>query len=152
MVAISAAQGPKQDHPNIGTDAMFQRAFDALSGMGPGRPLPRTSAGPKALTAARPYQIQLAADTHSRFRLRVLLRRAQLGAGKRWRRQACLAEVRVWPGQGSSFPARHAGAEATRSLRQIGRFIRDATADSSLSPVHRSRRHEFTSRRKPWRV
>ncbi len=69
----------------------------------------------------------------------VLLHDAQLGAGKLAAAGVC-AEVRVWPGQAHLFQlATPLVPEATRSLRQIGQFIRDATADSSLSPVHRSR-------------
>lgn len=146
IVAISPllqlAKGPKQDHPNIGTDAMFPaRAFDALAAW-------VRAAAAKNMVDGRPEDLYEPLD-HIESSLpptlihvsgsEVLLHDAQLGAGKLAAAGVC-AEVRVWPGQAHLFQlATPLVPEATRSLRQIGQFIRDATADSSLSPVHRSR-------------
>lgn len=146
IVAISPllqlAKGPKQDHPNIGTDAMFPaRAFDALAAwVRAAAARTWSTAGPKTSMsrstisnpACRRHYIHVSGSE-------VLLHDAQLGAGKLAAAGVC-AEVRVWPGQAHLFQlATPLVPEATRSLRQIGQFIRDATADSSLSPVHRSR-------------
>lgn len=146
IVAISPllplAKGPKQDHPNIGTDAMFPaRAFDALAAW-------VRAAAAKNMVDGRPEDLYEPLD-HIESSLpptlihvsgsEVLLHDAQLGAGKLAAAGVC-AEVRVWPGQAHLFQlATPLVPEATCSLRQIGQFIRDATADSSLSPVHRSR-------------
>lgn len=139
---LQLAKGPKQDHPNIGTDAMFPaRAFDALAAW-------VRAAAAKNMVDGRPEDLYEPLD-HIESSLpptlihvsgsEVLLHDAQLGAGKLAAAGVC-AEVRVWPGQAHLFQlATPLVPEATRSLRQIGQFIRDATADSSLSPVHRSR-------------
>ncbi len=119
IVAISPllqlAKGPKQDHPNIGTDAMFPaRAFDALAAW-------VRAAAAKNMVDGRPEDLyepldhiesSLPPTLYSRFRLRsAAARRAagrrQAGGGRRLCRGTGLAR------SGSSFPTRHtAGARS----------------------------------------
>lgn len=119
IVAISPllqlAKGPKQDHPNIGTDAMFPaRAFDALAAW-------VRAAAAKNMVDGRPEDLyepldhiesSLPPTLYSRFRLRsAAARRAagrrQAGGDRRLCRGTGLAR------SGSSFPTRHtAGARS----------------------------------------
>jgi acetyl esterase/lipase len=134
LVAISPllqlAKEPKQAHPNIKTDAMFpSKAFDALVAL-----VARAAA--KHIVDGEPEQIYEPLD-HLEPGLprtlihvsgsEVLLHDARLAA----RRLAAVgvpAEVRVWPGQIHDFQlAVPVVPEATRSLRQIGEYIREAT-------------------------
>ncbi len=134
MVAISPLlqldSRAKQAHPNIYTDAMFPpKAFDALVGL-----VARAAA--KNLVDGEPEDAYEPLD-HVEPGLprtlihvsgsEVLLHDARLAA-------RCLAaagvptEVRVWPGQIHDFQlAAPLIPEATRSLRQIGEYIREAT-------------------------
>jgi acetyl esterase/lipase len=135
LVAISPllqlAKEPKQTHPNIETDAMFTaRAFDALAELVAG-------AAEKNVVDGKPEEIYEPLD-HIKPGLprtlihvsgsEVLLHDARLAAS----RLAAVnvpAEVRVWPGQVHDFQlAAPMVPEAIRSLRQIGDYIREATA------------------------
>ncbi|AXN46331.1 alpha/beta hydrolase [Mycobacterium marinum] len=134
LVAISPllqlAKEQKKAHPNIKRDAMFPpKAFDALGEL-------VASAAAKNKVDGKPEELYEPLE-HIRPGLprtlihvsgsEVLLHDAQLAA----RKLAAVgvpAEVRVWPGQVHDFQV--AGPllpEATRSLRQIGDYIREAT-------------------------
>jgi epsilon-lactone hydrolase len=134
LVAISPllqlAKEPKQSHPNIKTDAMFPaKAFDALVAL-------VAKAAGKNIIDGKPEELYEPLD-HIEPGLpqtmihvsgsEVLLHDARVAAG-RLAAAGVPAEVRVWPGQIHDFQL---GApvipEATRSLRQIGEYIRDAT-------------------------
>jgi epsilon-lactone hydrolase len=134
MVAISPllqlAKEPKQAHPNIKIDAMFPaKAFDALVAL-----VARAAA--KNIVDGEPEPIYEPLD-HLEPGLprtlihvsgsEVLLHDAQLAA-RRLAAAGVPAEVRVWPGQIHDFQlAAPIVPEATRSLRQIGEYIREAT-------------------------
>lgn len=134
LVAISPllqlAKEPKQAHPNIRTDAMFAaKAFDALIAL-------VASAAAKNIVDGIPEELYEPLD-HVEPGLpqtlihvsgaEVLLHDARLAA----RRLAAVGvptEVRIWPGQIHDFQlAAPVVPEATRSLRQIGEYIREAT-------------------------
>jgi acetyl esterase/lipase len=134
LVAISPllqlAKEPKQSHPNIRSDAMFPaKAFDALVAL-------VAKAAGKRVIGGKPEQLYEPLD-HVEPGLprtlihvsgsEVLLHDARLAA----RRLAAVGvptEVRVWPGQIHDFQlAAPVVPEATRSLRQIGEYIREAT-------------------------
>lgn len=134
LVAISPllqlAKEPKQTHPNIKTDAMFpSRAFDALVAL-----VARAAA--RHIVDGKPERIYEPLD-HLKPGLprtlihvsgsEVLLYDARLAA----RRLAAVGvpvEVRIWPGQIHDFQlAAPVVSEASRSLRQIGEYIREAT-------------------------
>ncbi|MFV0495404.1 alpha/beta hydrolase fold domain-containing protein [Mycobacterium sp.] len=134
LVAISPllqlAKEFKQAHPNIKTDAVFPpRAFDALGEL-------VASCAAKNKVNGRPEEIYEPLE-HIEPGLprtlihvsgsEVLLHDAQLAA-RRLAAAGVPAEVRVWPGQVHDFQL--AGSilpEAQRSLRQIGKYIREAT-------------------------
>ena len=134
LVAISPllqlAKEPKQAHPNIHTDAMFPpKAFDALLGL-----VARAAA--RNVVDGEPEQIYEPLD-HIEPGLprtlihvsgsEVLLHDARLAA-RRLAAAGVPAEVRVWRGQIHDFQlAAPIVPEATRSLRQIGEYIREAT-------------------------
>ena len=134
LVAISPllqlAKEPKQAHPNIKTDAMFPpKAFDALVDL-----VARAAA--KHIVDGEPEEIYEPLD-HIEPGLprtlihvsgsEVLLHDARLAA-RRLAAAGVPAEVRVWPGQIHDFQlAAPLVPEATRSLRQIGEYIREAT-------------------------
>jgi acetyl esterase/lipase len=134
LVAISPllqlAKEPKQAHPNIKTDAMFPpKAFDALVGL-----VARAAA--KNIVDGEPEQIYEPLD-HIEPGLprtlihvsgsEVLLHDARLAA-RRLAAAGVPTEVRVWRGQIHDFQlAAPIVPEATRSLRQIGEYIREAT-------------------------
>ncbi|MCV7399606.1 alpha/beta hydrolase [Mycobacterium fragae] len=134
MVAISPlmqlAKEPKQSHPNIKTDAMFPaKAFDALVAL-------VASAAAKHIVDGKPEELYEPLD-HVELGLprtlihvsgsEVLLHDAQLAAA-RLAAAGVPAEVRIWPGQIHDFQlAAPIVPEATRSLRQIGEYIREAT-------------------------
>ncbi|CAN5813457.1 alpha/beta hydrolase [soil metagenome] len=134
LVAISPllqlAKEPKQAHPNIKTDAMFPpKAFDALVGL-----VARAAA--KNIVDGEPEQIYEPLD-HIEPGLprmlihvsgsEVLLHDARLAA-RRLAAAGVPTEVRVWRGQIHDFQlAAPIIPEATRSLRQIGEYIREAT-------------------------
>ena len=134
LVAISPlmqlAKGPKQSHPNIKIDAMFPaKAFDALIAL-------VAKAAGKNIVDGKPEELYEPLD-HIEAGLprtlihvsgsEVLLHDAQLAAGK-LAAAGVPAEVRIWPGQIHDFQlAAPVVPEATRSLRQIGEYIREAT-------------------------
>ena len=134
LVAISPllelAKQPKQSHPNIKTDAMFPaKAFDALFTL-------VAKAARKHVVDGKPEQLYEPLD-HVEPGLprtlihvsgsEVLLHDAR-AAARALAAAGVPTEVRVWPGQIHDFQL---GAplipEATRSLRQIGEYIREAT-------------------------
>jgi acetyl esterase/lipase len=134
LVAISPllqlAKEPKQSHPNIKTDAMFgSKAFDALIALVAG-------AAAKRVVDGKPEQLYEPLD-HIEPGLprtlihvsgsEVLLHDARLAA-RRLAAAGVPTEVRVWRGQMHDFQlAAPMVPEATRSLRQIGEYIREAT-------------------------
>lgn len=134
LVAISPllqlAKEPKQAHPNIKIDAMFPaKAFDALIAL-------VARAASKNLVNGKPEPMYEPLD-HIEPGLprtlihvsgsEVLLHDAQLAA-RALAAAGVPAEVRVWPGQVHDFQlAAPFVPEATRSLRQIGEYIREAT-------------------------
>jgi acetyl esterase/lipase len=134
LVAISPllqlAKEPKQAHPNIKVDAMFAaKAFDALVAL-----VARAAA--KNVVDGEPEPIYEPLD-HVEPGLprtlihvsgsEVLLHDARLAA-RRLAANGVPTEVRVWPGQIHDFQlAAPIVREATRSLRQIGDYIREAT-------------------------
>jgi acetyl esterase/lipase len=134
LVAISPllqlAKEPKQAHPNIKTDAMFgSKAFDALVSL-----VARAAA--KRKVDGKPEELYEPLD-HIEPGLprtlihvsgsEVLLHDARLAA-RRLAAAGVPTEVRVWRGQVHDFQlAAPVVPEATRSLRQIGEYIREAT-------------------------
>ena len=134
MVAISPLlqleTDPKCAHPNITTDAMFPpKAFDALVAL-----VARAAAG--SVVDGEPEDVYEPLD-HIEPGLprtlihvsgsEVLLHDARLAA-RRLAAAGVATEVRVWPGQIHDFQlAAPLIPEATRSLRQIGEYIREAT-------------------------
>lgn len=134
LVAISPllqlAKEPKQAHPNRSTDAMFPpKAFDALVEL-----VARAAA--RNIVDGEPEQVFEPLD-HIEPGLprtlihvsgsEVLLHDARLAA-RRLAAAGVPVEVRVWPGQIHDFQlAAPLVAEANRSLRQIGEYIREAT-------------------------
>ncbi|MCV7078131.1 alpha/beta hydrolase [Mycobacterium szulgai] len=135
LVAISPllqlAKGPKQSHPNIETDAIFPaKAFDALEAW-------VTKAAAKRLVDGRREEVYEPLDQIESglppmlvhvSGSEVLLYDAQLAAGK-LAAAGVRTELRVWPGQVHVFQlAAPLVPEATRSLRQIGQYIRRATS------------------------
>ena len=134
LVAISPllqlAKEPKQSHHNIKTDAMFpSKAFDALIAL-------VAKAAAKRVVDGKPEQLYEPLD-HIEPGLprtlihvsgsEVLLHDARLAA-HRLAAAGVPTEVRVWRGQMHDFQlAAPVVPEATRSLRQIGEYIREAT-------------------------
>ena len=134
LVAISPlmqlAKEPKQSHPNIKTDAMFPaKAFDALVAL-------VAKAAAKHVVDGKPEQLYEPLD-HLEPGLprtlihvsgsEVLLHDAR-AAARALAAAGVPTEVRVWPGQIHDFQlAAPVVPEATRSLRQIGEYIREAT-------------------------
>ncbi len=134
LVAISPllqlAKEPKQSHPNIKTDAMFgSKAFDALIAL-------VAKAAAKNVVDGKPEDLYEPLD-HIEPGLprtlihvsgsEVLLHDARLAA-HRLAAAGVPTEVRVWRGQIHDFQlAAPVVPEATRSLRQIGEYIREAT-------------------------
>jgi acetyl esterase/lipase len=134
LVAISPLlqleKDPKLTHPNAYTDAMFPpKAFDALVAL-----VARAAA--KHVVDGEPEDVYEPLD-HIEPGLpqtlihvsgsEVLLHDARLAA-RRLAAAGVPTEVRVWPGQIHDFQlASPLIPEATRSLRQIGKYIREAT-------------------------
>jgi acetyl esterase/lipase len=134
LVAISPllqlAKEPKQSHPNIKTDAMFPaKAFDALVAL-------VAKAAANHVVDGKPEQLYEPLD-HLEPGLprtlihvsgsEVLLHDAR-AAARALAAAGVPTEVRVWPGQIHDFQlAAPVVPEATRSLRQIGEYIREAT-------------------------
>lgn len=134
LVAISPLLQLEKDtkltHPNAYTDAMFPpKAFDALVAL-----VARAAA--KHVVDGEPEDVYEPLD-HIEPGLpqtlihvsgsEVLLHDARLAA-RRLAAAGVPTEVRVWPGQIHDFQlAAPLIPEATRSLRQIGKYIREAT-------------------------
>jgi acetyl esterase/lipase len=120
----------KQAHPNMRTDAMFPpKAFDALVDL-------IAKAAARRIVDGRPEEVFEPLD-HVEPGLprtlihvsgsEVLLSDARLAA-RRLAAAGVPTEVRIWPGQMHVFQlCAPAVREATRSLRQIGEYIREAT-------------------------
>ncbi|WP_407665677.1 alpha/beta hydrolase [Mycolicibacillus parakoreensis] len=127
---LELAKEPKQAHPNIKTDAMFPvKAFDALLSLVTRAAANNTVDGRREelyeplehIEAGLPRTLIHVSGSE------VLLHDARLAA----RKLAAVGvpvEVRVWPGQIHDFQLTAPFVpEATRSLRQIGEYIREAT-------------------------
>jgi acetyl esterase/lipase len=134
MVALSPLlqleKDPKLAHPNIYSDAMFPpKAFDALVAL-----VARAAA--RNIVDGVPEDVYEPLDNIEPGLPRtlihvsgseVLLHDARLAA-RRLAAAGVPTEVRVWPGQIHDFQmAAPLIPEATRSLRQIGEYIREAT-------------------------
>jgi acetyl esterase/lipase len=127
---MQLAKEPKQAHPNIRTDVMFPpKAFDAFMEL-------IAHAAARRVVDGRPEEIYEPLD-HLQPGLprtlihvsgsEVLLYDAKLAAGK-LAAAGVPAEVHIWPGQMHVFQiGTPLVPEATRSLRQIGEYIREAT-------------------------
>jgi acetyl esterase/lipase len=127
---MELAKEAKQAHPNIRTDAMFPpKAFDALVDL-------IAKAAARRIVDGRPEEVFEPLD-HVEPGLprtlihvsgsEVLLSDARLAA-RRLAAAGVPTEVRIWPGQMHVFQlCAPAVREATRSLRQIGEYIREAT-------------------------
>lgn len=127
---LQLATHSKTTHPNVGSDAMFPpRAFDALHGL-----ITRAAAHRDAdlhsdalyepLDHIQPGLPPMSIHVSG---CEVLLHDAKLAA-RRLATAGVPVEVQVWPGQIHVFQlAAPMIPEATRSLRQIGRYIREAT-------------------------
>jgi acetyl esterase/lipase len=127
---LQLATKPTTTHPNIGSDAMFPpRAFDALHGL-----ITRATAHSDANECSDALyepldhiQPGLPPTLIHVSGCEVLLHDAKLAA-QRLATAGVPVEVRVWPGQIHVFQfAAPMIPEATRSLRQIGDYIREAT-------------------------
>jgi epsilon-lactone hydrolase len=127
---LQLATQPKTTHPNAGVDAMFPpRAFDAFHGLIIRAAAHRDgNAHTDALYEPLDHiQPGLPPTLIHVSGSEVLLHDAQLAA-KKLASAGVPVEVQVWPGQIHVFQlAAPLIPEATRSLRQIGRFIREAT-------------------------
>ncbi len=127
---MQITKAPKQAHPNICTDAMFPaKAFDAFVDL-------IASAAQRHIVDGHPEEIYEPLD-HIEAGLpptlihvsgsEVLLHDARLAA-RRLAAAGVPVQLRVWPGQMHVFQiATPMVPEATRSLRQIGDYIREAT-------------------------
>jgi acetyl esterase/lipase len=127
---MELAKEPKKSHPNIRTDVMFPaKAFDAFLEL-----IARAAA--RRVVNGRPEEIYEPLDhldpglPRTLFHVsgsEVLLYDAQLAARK-LAAAGVPAEVHIWPGQMHVFQlVTPLVPEATRSLRQIGEYIREAT-------------------------
>lgn len=120
----------KMTHPNIGSDPMFPpRAFDAFHGLITRAAAHRdTNVHPDALYEPLDHiEPGLPPTLIHVSGCEVLLHDARLVA-QRLAAAGVPVEVQVWPGQIHVFQlAAPVIPEATHSLRQIGRYIREAT-------------------------
>ena len=127
---LQLATQPKTTHPNIGSDAMFPpRAFDAFQGLITRAAAHRDANGhPDALYEPLDHiQPGVPPTLIPVSGCEVLFHDAQLAA-QQLATAGVPVEVQVWPGQIHVFQlATPMIPEATRSLRQIGRYIREAT-------------------------
>jgi epsilon-lactone hydrolase len=127
---MELAKEPKQAHPNIRTDAMFPpKAFDAFMGL-IARAAARRVVNDRPEAIFEPLEHLEPGLPRTLIHVsgsEVLLYDAQLAA----RKLAAVgvpAELHVWPGQMHVFQlVTTLVPEATRSLRQIGQYIREAT-------------------------
>ena len=123
---LQLATQPKTTHPNTGSDAMFPpRAFKAFHGL-----ITRAAAHRDGNALYEPLdhiQPGLPPTLIHVSGCEVLLHDAQLAA-QQLASAGVPVEVKVWAGQIHVFQlAAPMIPEATRSLRQIGRYIREAT-------------------------
>jgi acetyl esterase/lipase len=127
---MELAKGAKQAHPNIHTDVMFApKVFDAFVEI-------IAKAAARRVVDGQPEEVYEPLDHLEQGLPRtlihvsgseVLLHDARLAAGK-LAAAGVPAEVHVWPGQMHVFQLfTPLVPEATRSLRQIGDYIREAT-------------------------
>lgn len=128
---MQLAKGPKQSHPNIKTDAMFPaKAFDALVALVASAAAKHQAADGQPEPLYEPLDHIEAGLPRTLIHVsgsEVLLYDARLAAGK-LAAAGVPTEVRVWPGQIHDFQlVAPVVPEATRSLRQIGEYIREAT-------------------------
>jgi epsilon-lactone hydrolase len=127
---LQLATRSKTTHPNIGSDAMFPpRAFDAFYGLITRAAAHRDDDGHSDALYEPLEHIQrgLPPMLIHVSGCEVLLHDAQLAA-QRLAAAGVPVEVQVWPGQIHVFQlAAPMIPEATRSLRQIGHYIREAT-------------------------
>jgi len=134
LVAISPLlqldKGPKQSHPNIKSDAMFPpKAVDALVALVARAAACHTVDGePEELYEPLDHiEPGLPRTLIHVSGSEVLLHDARL-ATRKLAAAGVPAEVRIWPGQIHDFQlAAPVVPEATRSLRQIGEYIRETT-------------------------
>ncbi|ORW71589.1 esterase [Mycobacterium riyadhense] len=121
---------PKQSHPNIRTDAMFPaRSFGAFAALVAAAVAKHTfNDTPAALYEPLDHvEPGLPKTLIHVSGSEVLLHDAQLAAAK-LAAAGVPTEIRVWPGQVHDFQViAPILPEATRSLRQIGEYIREAT-------------------------
>ena len=123
---LQLATQPKTTHRNTGSDAMFPpRAFDTFH-----RLITRAAAHRDVNPLYEPLdhiQPGLPPTLIHVSGCEVLLHDAQLAA-QQLATAGVPVEVQIWPGQVHAFQlAAPMIPEATRSLRQIGRYIREAT-------------------------
>jgi monoterpene epsilon-lactone hydrolase len=127
---LQLATQPKTTHANTGSDAVFPpRAFDAFHRLITRAAAHRdTDAHPDALYEPLDHiQPGLPPTLIHVSGCEVLLHDARLAA-QQLAAAGVPVEVQVWPGQIHDFQlAAPMIPEATRSLRQIGRYIREAT-------------------------
>jgi epsilon-lactone hydrolase len=127
---LQLATQPKTAHQNISSDAMFPpRAFDAFHGLITRAAAHREGNGHSDALYEPLDHIQpgLPPTLIHVSGCEVLLHDTQLAA-ERLAAVGVPIEVQVWPGQIHVFQlAAPVIPEATRSLRQIGRYIREAT-------------------------
>ena len=138
---MQITKAPKQAHPNIWTDAMFPvKAFDAFADL-------IARAAQRHIVDGHPEEIYEPLD-HIEAGLprtlihvsgsEVLLHDARLAA-RRLAAAGVPVQLRVWPGQMHVFQiATPMVPEATRSLRQIGDYIREATDRKARPPRTRA--------------
>jgi acetyl esterase/lipase len=133
---------PRQEHPNIRTDAMFPpKAFEALVTL-----IARAAA--RRIVDGQPEEVFEPLDHVGPGLPRtlihvsgseVLLSDARLAA-RRLAAAGVPAEVRIWPGQMHVFQlCAPAVPEATRSLRHIGAYICEAAATTRTQPPSTAR-------------
>ncbi len=128
---LQLAQEGKLAHPNAKTDAMFPaKAFQALAALAASAAAKNKVDGESEgvyeplehITPGLPPTLIHVSGSE------VLLHDAQLAAA-RLAAAGVPAELRIWPGQMHAFQiAASMVPEAIRSLRQIGEYIREATA------------------------
>jgi acetyl esterase/lipase len=127
---LQLATQPKTAHPNIGSDAMFPpKAFDAFHGLITRAAAHHDANGHSDALCEPLDHIQpgLPPTLIHVSGCEVLLHDAQLAA-QRLAAAGVPVEVQVWPGQIHVFQlAAPVIPEATRSLTQIGHYIREVT-------------------------
>jgi acetyl esterase/lipase len=143
LVAISPllqlAKVRGQSRPNFKTDVMFPaKAFDALAALVASATARHTVDG-KCEELYEPLDHIEPGLPRTLIHVsgsEVVLHDARLAA-RRLAAAGVPAEVRIWPGQIHDFQlAAPVVPEATRSLRQIGEYIREATPRIMGSPAH----------------